>query len=94
MRPFDQQARRVVEEAARKERMEAEARELAAARVKETEERAKRDAAEAAEREKRRLANELNDGYEMLAVFVRVYGKRDEFKAVCKAIGPYLKAPA
>lgn len=73
--------RRAVEDAQRKEREAAEAK----AKVE-------RDAKEAAERERQRLANELNDGYEMLATFVRRFGQRDEFKAVCKAIGSYLRA--
>ena len=72
----------IVEEAKRaeQERIEAKAR-------------AERDAEEARQREIRRRANELNDGYEMLATFVRVYGKREEFKKVAAAIGPYLRAP-
>lgn len=74
--------RRAVEEAQRKEREAAEAKA-----------KAEREAEEAKQREIQRLANELNDGYEMLAAFVRRFGKREEFKAVTKAIGPYLKAP-
>lgn len=56
--------------------------------------KAEREAEEAKQREVARLANELNDGYEMLATFVRRFGKRDEFKAVAQAIGPYLKEAA
>ena len=51
-------------------------------------------AEEAAAREKLRLENELNDGYEMLAVFVRRFGKREEFRKVCAAIAPFLKVTA
>ena len=74
--------RRALEDAQRKERAAAEAKA-----------KAEREAEEARQREISRLANELSDGYEMLAMFVRKFGKREEFKAVCKAIGPYLKAP-
>ena len=72
--------RRAIEEAQRKEREAEEARLKAI-----------RDAKETEEREIQRKANELNDGYEMLATFVRRFGKLDEFKAVAQAIGPYLK---
>jgi hypothetical protein len=75
--------RRAVEEVKRKEQAEAEAKAKAI-----------RDAEEAAQREKQGLANELNDGYEMLATFVRRFGKREEFKAVAAAIGPYLRRAA
>jgi hypothetical protein len=75
--------RRAVEEAARKERMEAEARAKAI-----------RDAEEAAAREKLRLENELNDGYDMLATFVRRFGKREEFRKVCAAIEPFIRVKA
>lgn len=67
---------------AERDRIDAEARARA---------RAEREAEEAKQRETQRLANELNDGYEMLATFVRKFGRRDEFKAVAQAIGPYLR---
>ena len=49
---------------------------------------------DARKREIERLANELTDGYEMLATFVRRFGHREEFRAVTKAIGPYLRKVA
>lgn len=72
--------RRAVEESARQERLAQEQRERVA-----------REAQEAKEREIARLANELNDGYEMLSAFIRKFGQREEFKAVVKAITPFLK---
>lgn len=70
---------------AERDKLDAERRAVEEARRKE------REAQEAKEREIQRQANELNDGYAMLATFVRRFGKLDEFKAVTKAIGPYLK---
>ena len=75
--------RRAVEDAARKER-EAEEERQRKARAEE----------DARKREIERLSNELTDGYEMLATFVRRFGHREEFRAVTKAIGPYLRKVA
>lgn len=72
------------------ERRELEERERKARLEVEEAERAKREAEEAAQRELRRAAAELEDGTEMLRTFVRVYGKREEFKAIAKAIAAYL----
>ncbi len=72
---------------AERDKIEAERRALEEAQRKE------REAAEAKQHESARLVNELNDGYEMLATFVRRFGKREEFKKVTAAIGPYLRAP-
>lgn len=83
--------RRAEEEAklkAEREKIEAERR------AAEEAQRKVREAEEAAKREKLRLANELNDGYEMLATFVRRFGKREEFREIVKAIGPYLRKVA
>lgn len=101
-------ARAAREEADRQDRLARQARdevarikaENAAAALKaerdrlDAERRAIEEAEEAAFREKQRLANELNDGYEMLATFVRRFGKREEFRAIVKAIGPYLRKAA
>ena len=90
-------ARMRLEEEARQERLARQAREEVE-RVKRAEEearlKAERDKIEAAAREQQRLANELNDGYEILATFVRRFGHRNEFREVAAAISPYLRKAA
>jgi DNA repair exonuclease SbcCD ATPase subunit len=92
-RVLDQQAEKMRAEQAEENKRLREVEEKLAAERRAVEEQARqaRAEAEAREREVRRKENEVNDGYEILANFVRRFGRIDEFKAVAQAIGPYLK---
>lgn len=93
----ERKARAAREKADRAARLAREAEEAKARKAIEEEDarlKAERDRIESEKREQLRLANELNDGYEMLATFVRRFGKRVEFRAVAAAIGPYLRKVA
>jgi DNA anti-recombination protein RmuC len=87
-------ARMKIEEESRQARLAQQARDEVA-RVKAEQEaailKAAKDKLDAEQREVQRKANELNDGYEMLATFVRRFGKVGEFIGVAQAIESYLQ---